>query len=114
MAGAFLVQEDQMSIKHLQSDDINDIALSLDEDVYGSNGDLDEFQIKERLLANIHASTNYQYADSGMIPIEVVASLIQGVWEYEDRKFMDELARNARAIRTLSDREEKEQERAAL
>jgi hypothetical protein len=54
-----------MSIKHLQSDTINDIALSLNEDVYGSSGDLDECQIKERLIENIHASTDYRYADRG-------------------------------------------------
>jgi hypothetical protein len=104
---AFLVQEDQMFLKHLQSDHIDDIALSIHEDVY--YGGFDEFQIKERLIAKIRESINYRYAASGMIPIEVVASLIQGVWEYEDRKFMDQLVRNVRA----REEKEKEQERAA-
>jgi hypothetical protein len=79
-----------MTIKHLQSDTINCIALSLDEDVYGSNGDLDEFQIRDHLIENIHAATGYQYGDT--IPVHVVANLIQSVWEYEDRKYMDEIS----------------------
>ena len=85
-----------MTIKHLLNDVINDIALTLDEDVYGSNGDLDEFQIRDRLVENIHATTDYRYAEDGMIPVRVVASLIQSVWEHEDRKYMDLLGRVAK------------------
>ena len=88
------------TIKHLASEHIDDIALSLDEDVYGANGDLDELQIKERLIANIHAATDYAHVETGMIPIRRVASLIQSVWEHQDRKYMAELRTNSQGSLT--------------
>jgi hypothetical protein len=84
-----------MTIPHLESDIIDDIALSLDEDVYGSNGDLTDKQINEHLIKNIRAETGYQFADA--IPVEVVATLIRSVWEYEDRKYMGAIANTSGA-----------------
>src|SRR5262245_1156326 len=81
-----------MTIKHLDCDHIDTIALCLDEDVYGANGDLSAAEIRRRLVENIHRETGHGYAKTGMIPVETVASLIQGVWQYEDRKYMDELS----------------------
>ena len=54
-------------MKHLESNYINTIALSLNEDVYGANGDLDDFEIKERLIENIHNATGYAYAETGLV-----------------------------------------------
>jgi hypothetical protein len=53
-----------LKVKHLESNYINTIALSLNEDVYSANGDLDDFEIKERLIA-----TDYAYAGTGLVPI---------------------------------------------
>ena len=75
---------------------INTIALSLDEDVHGANGDLNHEQIKDHLIANIHAETNYQYAKIGF-PAWAVANLVWSVWAYIDRKYMEEIARWANA-----------------
>jgi hypothetical protein len=82
-----------MTIKHLESDTINDIALGLDEDIYGANGDLDQFQIRERIVENIHGATNHQYATSGLVPVGTVAGLILSIWEYKDRQVMEEIGR---------------------
>ena len=82
-----------MTIEHLAHKTISNIALSLDEDVYGSNGDLDRWQIHDRLIENIHAATNYAYAESRLVPIDAVASLIRSVWEYKDRMCMEETAK---------------------
>jgi hypothetical protein len=84
-----------MTIKHLMSDDINTIALSLDEDIYGANGDLDDQEIAERLIENIHRATDYRYFTGAMVPIGTVASLIRNVWEYKDRKYMNLICTNA-------------------
>ena len=81
------------SINHLKSDHINLFALGLAEDVYGSNGDLDELEIKQRLIEQIHAHADYQYAASGMMPVWATADLIRSVWEYMDRKYMDQIGR---------------------
>jgi hypothetical protein len=75
-------------VKHLASDSIDEIALSLDEDVYGANGDLTDEQIRNRLVANIHIATDHQYIQTGLLPARLVAALIKSVWEYEDRKVM--------------------------
>jgi hypothetical protein len=64
---------------HLQSDTINRIALSLDEDVYGANGDLTREQILDCVVDNIHAQTNYAYAKTGTVPLDAVARMIMGV-----------------------------------
>lgn len=86
----------EVSIPHLESDTIDDIALSLDEDVYGSNGDLTDEQINEHLIKNIRGVTNYQFANA--IPVEVVATLIRRVWEHEDRKYMDAIAKAGNTV----------------
>jgi hypothetical protein len=85
------------TIKHLSSDIINNIALSLNEDVYGANGDLDTREIHERLITHIHHASDYAYAVSGLVPVSAVADLIRSVWEYEDRKHMELLAQAANA-----------------
>jgi hypothetical protein len=63
---------------------INNIALALDEDVHGANGDLTEQEIGERLISNIHDATNYAYADSGLVPVSTVARLLRSLWDYKD------------------------------
>lgn len=95
-----------MTIKHLNSDHINDIALSLDEDVYGANGDLDESQIKSRLIMNIHYATDYQYVAHDMMPVWAAADLIRSVWEYMDRRYMSEISRISE-IQSIASRENK-------
>jgi hypothetical protein len=80
------------TIKHLSSNYIDIIALSLDEDVYGANGDLDDVEIKRRLIENIHARTDYAYAESELMPVWHAADLIKSVWAYIDRKYMELLA----------------------
>jgi hypothetical protein len=77
------------TIKHLSSDHINTIALSLSEDVYGANGDLHDVEITSRLIDHIHAATDYAYTDSERIPVWIAADLIQSVWEYMDRRYME-------------------------
>ena len=67
-----------MTIEHLTYKTINSIALGLDEDVYGSSGELDREEIHNRLIENIQGATGYAYED-GMLPIGVVANLIRGV-----------------------------------
>jgi hypothetical protein len=79
-------------MKHLASNSINEIALSLGEDVYGANGDLTDEQIRNRLVATIHVATDYQYTQTGLLPVQLVAALIRSVWEYEDRKLTKLLA----------------------
>lgn len=79
-----------MSIPHLETATINTIALNLDEDVYGANGDLTDEQINEHLIENIRDVTDYQFGD--LIPVQIVANLIRRVWEHEDRKLMDATA----------------------
>jgi hypothetical protein len=59
-------------------------------DVYGASGDLDEGQIRDRLIATIHGVTNYAYRDN-LIPVETAAGLILGVWEDKDRDVMEYL-----------------------
>jgi hypothetical protein len=80
-----------MTIKHLHSDYINNIASGLDEDVYGANGDLDEFEIDERLIENIHEWTGHQYFRTGVMPVWHAARMVRSVWEYMDRKHMEEI-----------------------
>jgi hypothetical protein len=91
-----------MTIRHLESDFINEIALGLDEDVYGANGDLDEVQITERVIENIHDFTGDSYREAGLIPVAHVARLIQSVWEYMDRKRLDEIVHITRVQETIS------------
>jgi hypothetical protein len=74
------------SLRHLKSDHVDLIALGLDEDVYGANGDLDDFEIKKRLVQRIHEATNC-YEDA--IPVWSVANLIYSVWADKDRDVMD-------------------------
>jgi hypothetical protein len=78
---------------HLNSGYINMIALGLDEDVYGANGNLDEIQILERLIRNVHNHTGHQYAQTGMIPVGAVAALVRSVWEYKVREVMEQMGR---------------------
>jgi hypothetical protein len=97
-----------MTLKHLENNYcIDGIALSLDENMYGANGELDDDQeIRDRLMEAIVARCNYHIAgQSGIyedfIPMSVAehaykpaltlsqaASLILGVWKYKDRQYM--------------------------
>jgi hypothetical protein len=76
------------TIKHLSFVTINEIAMSLNDDVYGASGDFTERQINERLISTIHHATDYAYANSGLVPVSAVARLIRSVWEYQDRQYM--------------------------
>jgi hypothetical protein len=80
-----------MTMKHLKSNDIDLIALSLSEDVYGASGDFKESDIKPRLIEHIHRETDYHYATTGMMPVSVVADLIRSIWEFMDRKHNSEV-----------------------
>jgi hypothetical protein len=62
-------------LKHLESDYIDDIALCLDEDVYGASGGLSEEEIFDRLIAKIHESTQHSFIKSGMVPVRTVGHL---------------------------------------
>jgi hypothetical protein len=85
------------AVKHLSSDHIDTIALDLDLDVYGANGDLDDGEIKKNLIENIHARTDYAYADTGLMPVWHVADLIRSVWEHKDREHKELMAEAANA-----------------
>jgi hypothetical protein len=84
-------------MKHLDATSIDEIALSLDEDVYGANGELTDKQILTRLIMTIHIETNYQYIRTGLLPVEQVAALIKSVWEYKDRESTKLLAESRAA-----------------
>jgi hypothetical protein len=75
--------------EHLKSNAINSIALQLDEDVYGASGDFDRAEIHQRLVEAIRAEINFLYMES--IPIDMVADLMQSLWEYMDRKSLEAL-----------------------
>ena len=72
---------------HLKSDYINDIALQLDEDVYGANGELDDQEIRDRLMETIIDQCNYPV--DGRVDVWQAANLILGVWKYKDRNLMN-------------------------
>ncbi len=82
-----------MTIDHLSSDRIDEIALSLDLDVYGANGDWSETEIRDRLIAKVHESTGWQFYESDTIPVYAVASLLFLMWTYMDREQMNLLAK---------------------
>lgn len=104
-----------MSIDHLDSDYIDRIALQLDGDVYGANGDLDHQEILDRLMETIVEKCNHHLAGhSGIyedfIPMSVeehayapaltlsqAASMILRVWEYMDRIYNELLIKSARS-----------------
>jgi hypothetical protein len=44
----------------------SEITRSLEECVYGANGDMDEEEIQEYLIETIHQITDYQYAENGI------------------------------------------------
>ena len=75
---------------------IKHLALSLDEDVYGADGDLYDARIREYLIQRIHEYTDHVYATSGMIPVEVVADMI--------RKYTEEVVRTAELTLSRSKR----------
>jgi hypothetical protein len=98
-------------MKHLESDHINGIVLQLSEDFYGANGELDEFQIRDRLMEAIIERCNHHIAGhSGMygedfigmsveehahkpaITLYQAAGLILGVWKDMDRDIMQMVA----------------------
>jgi hypothetical protein len=84
---------------------IDDIGLQLDEDCYGANGELDDQQIRERLMQKIVERCNYNISGhSGVyedwkqmsvtehehqpaITLLQAASMILGVYEHMDRQF---------------------------
>lgn len=76
---------------HLTSTTISRIGLGLDEYGYYATDAVAREKVLESVVENIHASTDYQFAESGMLPVRTVASLIFGVWEYKDRDYMDEM-----------------------
>ncbi|WP_256806333.1 hypothetical protein [Bradyrhizobium sp. Bra64] len=95
-----------MTLDHLESHYIDSIALSLDEDVYGANGELDDLEIRSRLMEKIVAQCNYHisghsgiyedfismsvkdYSDKPALTLRQAASLILGVWRYKDCQCM--------------------------
>jgi hypothetical protein len=115
-------------MKYLEGGYTSRIALSLTEDIYGANGDLDEFQVQDRLMKAIIEWCEYHLdGQSGLwgedfIPMSVeehaykpaltlsqAASLVLGVWRHMHssalaevcrfEEFVDELLRAERAAR---------------
>jgi hypothetical protein len=97
-----------MTIKHLDGDYINPIAFQLDEDVYGANGDLDDLEVKSRLMEAIVSQCNYhiaghsgldgekfigmsveEHASKPALTLSQAADLIFGVWAYKDCQYME-------------------------
>jgi hypothetical protein len=77
-------------LKHLERRRPNLLALRLSDDVYG--GDLDDQQIKRRLIEEIHLRTDHEYAATDMMPVWHTADLIRSVWEYMDNRLMEVLS----------------------
>jgi hypothetical protein len=75
---------------HYRREYICNIALQLCEDMTGANGDLDEDQINDRLIEAIHESFDYQFKQSGMMPMSAAASLVISVWRHMDRLWSEE------------------------
>jgi hypothetical protein len=65
---------------------IFDVALGLEEDIQGANGELDAFDIHERLVERIHDYTGGAYFATGMMPVGHVARIVRSVWEFRDRQ----------------------------
>jgi hypothetical protein len=80
------------TLAHLESKYISEIVLRLNDDVYGANGELDEFQIKRRLIETIHARTDYAYTATDMMPVWLVADIVREVWGYMDRQHVETIA----------------------
>jgi hypothetical protein len=96
-------------MKHLESDHIDTIALRLDEDMRGANGDLSKNEIHDRLMQAIVGQCNHHMSgvcdngiDEDFIPMSVeehayrpaltlyqAASLILDVWEYKERQWLE-------------------------
>jgi hypothetical protein len=96
------------NLDHLgPSNYIDDIAMSLDEDMYGASGELSDEEIRNRLMESIVASCNYHISGhSGIgedfiqmsvakheyepaLTLSQVAGLILRVWKHGDRRCMD-------------------------
>lgn len=81
---------------YLESNDVYDIALQLDEDVHGANGDLDNLQIHHRLMQAIaDACSSHRLVDSDLgdvnkpaLTLCLAADLVLGIWRYKEREAM--------------------------
>jgi hypothetical protein len=87
-----------MTPTHLLNDDISEIALSLNSDVYGAHGDLSDEQIFDRLMKAIavRAMSGEMYTPFGgseiqMLPLREAARLIFSVWAHMDRAANEQL-----------------------
>jgi hypothetical protein len=82
---------------HLKSDHIDKIALQLDEDVYGANGDLSDHQIRYRLMEAIIVQLGVlkpvMDVHTPSLSLAQAADLILGVWRDKDRDYMNEMQR---------------------
>jgi hypothetical protein len=99
---------------------IDDLALQLDEDTNGANGELDTKQIRERLMQSIVERCNYSIAghsgiDEDWIEMSVAehehqpaltlsqaASFIMRVWLHKDRQVMEELMSPLPSVEQMS------------
>jgi hypothetical protein len=90
--------EPTMSIKFSENY-IDDIALQLDEDTSGANGELDTKQIRDRLMQSIversgHSGIEMSIAEHEHKPaltLSQASSLIMRVWLHKDRQVMEEV-----------------------
>jgi hypothetical protein len=93
-------------LPHLKDKLISDIALQLDEDYYGANGDINEAQIRRRLMENICAAVDHsvsiekhEYEPS--LSLWAVASLITQVWKHKDADVHQAMAEANEAVGRL-------------
>jgi hypothetical protein len=75
------------------------IAMCLTEDESGANGKLGDQEIMDRLAANIHEQTGHKYAETGTIPVRLVARIVRCVW----RDMQDQLDEETRMHVNLRD-----------
>jgi hypothetical protein len=84
--------------QHLKDNYICDIAQQLDEDY--ANGDLDEGQIRRRVMESICAAVDHsvsieKHEGEPALSLSTIASLIEQVWKHKDAALHEAIARAA-------------------
>jgi len=73
---------DYQKLGRLSGQRIDSIPLHLDENVYGTNGDLTDEQILDRVIEDLREWFNYSAGD--VIWLEQAAQVILSVWQAKD------------------------------
>jgi hypothetical protein len=76
-------------LRHLKNKPICDIAQRLDEDYYGANGDLNEEEIRFRVMQGIcgavdHSVSIEKHEYEPALSLNAVASLLVQLWKHKD------------------------------